>query len=60
MDNLDPEVAERPQELVVYGRIGRAARNWECFDRTETLDKYILQIESRLNEITDRKNQIGQ
>src|SRR4051812_18260465 len=32
MNNLDPEVAERPHELVVYGGIGRAARNWECFD----------------------------
>jgi urocanate hydratase len=32
MNNLDPEVAERPAELVVYGGIGRAARNWECFD----------------------------
>ncbi len=32
MNNLDPEVAENPQELVVYGGIGRAARNWECFD----------------------------
>jgi urocanate hydratase len=32
MNNLDPEVAERPQDLVVYGGIGRAARNWECFD----------------------------
>ena len=31
MNNLDPEVAERPQDLVVYGGIGRAARNWECF-----------------------------
>ncbi|MEN3293519.1 MAG: urocanate hydratase [Burkholderiales bacterium] len=31
-NNLDPEVAERPQDLVVYGGIGRAARNWECFD----------------------------
>jgi urocanate hydratase len=31
-NNLDPEVAERPEELVVYGGIGRAARNWECFD----------------------------
>ncbi|MHA1546030.1 MAG: urocanate hydratase [Alphaproteobacteria bacterium] len=38
MNNLDPEVAENPQELVVYGGIGRAARNWECFDRiAETL-----------------------
>ncbi|OGA28870.1 MAG: urocanate hydratase [Betaproteobacteria bacterium RIFCSPLOWO2_12_FULL_67_28] len=33
MNNLDPEVAERPEELVVYGGIGKAARNWECFDR---------------------------
>jgi len=33
MNNLDAEVAERPQELVVYGGIGRAARNWEAFDR---------------------------
>ena len=33
MNNLDPEVAERPGELVVYGGIGRAARDWECFDR---------------------------
>ncbi|HET7293956.1 MAG TPA: urocanate hydratase [Vicinamibacteria bacterium] len=32
MNNLDPEVAERPAELVVYGGIGKAARNWECFD----------------------------
>jgi urocanate hydratase len=33
MNNLDPDVAERPDELIVYGGIGRAARNWECFDR---------------------------
>jgi len=33
MNNLDPEVAERPEDLVVYGGIGRAARNWECFDK---------------------------
>src|SRR5918993_797795 len=33
MNNLDPEVAEKPQELVVYGGIGRAARDWESFDR---------------------------
>src|SRR5215472_9121857 len=32
-NNLDPEVAERPEELVVYGGIGRAARDWECYDR---------------------------
>jgi urocanate hydratase len=32
MNNLDPEVAERPQDLVVYGGIGKAARNWTCFE----------------------------
>ena len=32
-NNLDPEVAENPQHLVVYGGIGRAARNWACFDQ---------------------------
>lgn len=38
MNNLDPDVAERPEELVVYGGIGKAARNWECFDKiVETL-----------------------
>ncbi len=32
MNNLDAEVAERPEELVVYGGIGRAARDWACYD----------------------------
>ncbi|NMA27887.1 MAG: urocanate hydratase [Burkholderiales bacterium] len=32
MNNLDPEVAEKPDELVVYGGTGRAARNWECYE----------------------------
>ena len=32
MNNLDPEVAERPGDLVVYGGIGKAARNWACYD----------------------------
>jgi urocanate hydratase len=32
MNNLDPEVAERPDDLVVYGGTGKAARSWECFD----------------------------
>ncbi|MGE5560875.1 MAG: urocanate hydratase, partial [Chloroflexota bacterium] len=32
MNNLDPEVAEKPEELIVYGGSGRAARNWEAFD----------------------------
>ncbi|MGV9010937.1 MAG: urocanate hydratase, partial [Brevundimonas sp.] len=33
MNNLDPEVAERPEDLVVYGGIGKAARDWASFDR---------------------------
>ena len=33
MNNLDPAVAEKPEDLVVYGGTGKAARNWECFDR---------------------------
>ncbi|MGC9523089.1 MAG: urocanate hydratase [Anaerolineae bacterium] len=38
MNNLDPEVAEKPAELVVYGGMGKAARNWECYDTiVETL-----------------------
>ena len=32
MNNLDPEVAEKPQDLIVYGGTGKAARNWRCFD----------------------------
>jgi len=40
MNNLHPDVAERPQELVVYGGIGRAARDWESFDAiVETLKR---------------------
>src|ERR687897_963496 len=35
MNNLDPEVAERPEDLVVYGGTGKAARNWECFRELE-------------------------
>ncbi|MBL0668284.1 urocanate hydratase [Aeromonas jandaei] len=43
MNNLDPEVAEHPQSLVVYGGIGRAARNWACFDK-------IVEVLNRLEE----------
>src|SRR5688572_1647654 len=40
MNNLDPEVAERPEDLVVYGGIGKAARNWTCYDKmVETLKR---------------------
>ena len=40
MNNLDPEVAERPEELIIYGGLGKAARNWECYDKiVETLKR---------------------
>lgn len=42
MNNLDPEVAEHPQKLVVYGGIGRAARDWESYDK-------IVEVLKRLN-----------
>jgi urocanate hydratase len=43
MNNLDPDVAERPEDLVVYGGIGKAARNWECFD---TIVNKLRELES--------------
>ena len=43
MNNLDPDVAERPNDLIVYGGIGKAARNWACFDSiVETLKELNL------------------
>src|ERR1700731_1025105 len=40
MNNLDPDVAEKPEELIVYGGTGKAARNWECYHTiVETLDR---------------------
>ena len=40
MNNLDPEVAEKPEELIVYGGRGKAARNWEAYHKiVETLDR---------------------
>lgn len=42
MNNLDPEVAEHPHSLVVYGGIGRAARDWQCYDK-------IVEVLKRLN-----------
>src|SRR5476649_1384710 len=47
-NNLDPEVAERPEELVVYGGIGRAARDWECFDQIVATLKTLGDDESLL------------
>jgi urocanate hydratase len=48
MNNLDPEVAERPAELVVYGGIGRAARDWPCFDKIVEVLKRLKDDETLL------------
>src|SRR5581483_6585888 len=48
MNNLDPEVAENPNQLIVYGGIGKAARNWECFDRIVETLKNLRQDETLL------------
>src|SRR5499433_1935934 len=48
MNNLDAEVAEKPQELVVYGGIGRAARDWQCFDRIGQVLKELGEDETLL------------
>jgi urocanate hydratase len=48
MNNLDPDVAEKPDELVVYGGIGKAARNWDCFDRIVDSLKSLLEDETLL------------
>jgi urocanate hydratase len=42
MNNLDPDVAERPEDLVVYGGIGKAARNWECYEAIVRSDESLL------------------
>ena len=43
MNNLDPEVAEKPEELIVYGGTGKAARNWECF---HAIVKSLIELEN--------------
>ncbi|NRG17444.1 urocanate hydratase [Rhizobiales bacterium] len=48
MNNLDPEVAEKPHELVVYGGIGRAARTWDDFDRIAATLKSLEEDETLL------------
>lgn len=48
MNNLDPDVAENPAELIVYGGIGKAARNWECFDHIVEALKRLEQDETLL------------
>ena len=53
MNNLDPDVAERPSELVVYGGIGRAARDWDSFDR-------IVAVAAQARRRPDAAGAVGQ
>ena len=48
MNNLDPDVAERPDQLVVYGGIGKAARNWDCFEQLVASLKQLNEDETLL------------
>lgn len=48
MNNLDPDIAEKPEELIVYGGIGKAARNWDCYDRIIESLKNLNEDESLL------------
>src|SRR6476661_11043285 len=48
MNNLDPEVAERPDDLVVYGGTGRAARSWQAFDAIVTALRHLEADETLL------------
>ena len=54
MNNLDPEVAERPGDLVVYGGIGRAARDWKAYDQIVAALKQLEADETLLIQSVSR------
>lgn len=56
MNNLDPNVAEKPDELIVYGGIGRAARSWECFD---AIVKTLRNLESNQTLLVQSGKPVG-
>jgi urocanate hydratase len=56
MNNLDPEVAERPEDLVVYGGIGKAARNWECY---EAIVKSLVSLEGDQSLLVQSGKPVG-
>src|SRR5438309_8439681 len=56
MNNLDPDVAERPDELIVYGGSGKAARNWEAFDAIVRSLRSLEHDETLLVQSGDRKS----
>ena len=51
MNNLDPDVAERPQDLVVYGGSGRAARSWAAFDAIDNNANYAVYVLPRSRDL---------
>jgi urocanate hydratase len=55
-NNLDPDNAEKPQELIVYGGTGRAARNWECFD---TIVETLKRLESNQTMLVQSGKAVG-
>ena len=59
MNNLDPEVAEKPHELVVYGGIGRAARDWESFDRIVAALRALEADETLLRAIGQTRRRVS-
>ena len=56
MNNLDPEVAERPEDLVVYGGMRKSARSWEAFDRIVAA---LRQLESDETLLIPRGKPVG-
>src|SRR5215470_10591696 len=59
LNNLDPEVAENPEDLVVYGGTGKAARNWECFHAIVRSLK-ALEADETLRVLLCNSNLVGQ
>jgi urocanate hydratase len=55
-NNLDPDNAEKPAELIVYGGTGRAARNWECFD---SIVKTLKRLESNETMLVQSGKAVG-
>ncbi|MEE9288310.1 MAG: urocanate hydratase, partial [Bacteroidota bacterium] len=56
MNNLDPDVAERPEELIVYGGTGKAARNWECY---EAIVRSLRQLENNETLLVQSGKPVG-
>ena len=57
-NNLDPEVAENPDALVVYGGIGKAARNWACFEAILESLKKLAPDETLMRPLSERTRSV--